>query len=172
MTGRLLDERSRPALRQVIGRLLRESHTADMALSRVRLGALDLSAQEVAGPRHCRVLLGELDATVLMDAAPPTAATELRHLRDWLTSDRLEVRSAGLGAWTPDFSVFRTSTAATSLLGAHYFGNPQLAVGPSFTVFSQGLEAADKLTSRFEELWGRGHDVAPAIREVLERVHD
>lgn len=171
MNVRIVDERSERTLREVIGEFLLDATRADIALAKVRLAALDLTEAEVQGPALCRVLLGQLDASTLADA------TESRHDRQglhrlaaWLTSDRLEVRSAGLGAWAPDFSVYESASGThTSLIGAHYFGSPQLAVGPSVTVIDPRAETAMMLRGRFEELWVRAHDVAPAILTVLER---
>jgi hypothetical protein len=179
---RLVDERSEVTLRRRIGALLERCQTADLALARVRLGALDLTYPEVRGPGRVRVLLGQLDAAALLDVAPqrpdsgarrgPASGPDLEPLREWLRGGRLEVRSAGIGAWTPDFSVFALpDEPATSLLGAHYFGSPQLTVGPSVTAIIQGRDA-ELLRARFEELWDRGHDVAPAILQVLERARD
>lgn len=80
------------------------------------------------------------------------------------------MRSAGIGAWTPDFSVYEDrSGRATSLVGAHYFGSPQLTVGPSVTVVTTDEQAAVLLQDRFAELWSRAHDVAPAILDVVRR---
>ncbi len=201
MTTRVLDENTSPTLRRLIGRLLQESETVDLALTRIRLAALDLTAEEIAGPRQCRVLIGRLDASTLLDAATPggaltpsarshpateSAAPEagsgtvagdagrsrldaLKRLEHWIGSDRLLVRSAGIGAWTPDFSIFSRRRGATCLLGAHYFGHPQLTVGPSITVVTDAGAARALLAERFQELWGRAHDVAPAIEEVLRR---
>lgn len=168
----LIDERSQRPLRAIIGNLLVSSERADIALARVRLAALDLTEEEARGPDSCRVLLGQLDASTLLDAvgdhAGPTP--ELARLADWLASGRLEVRSAGIGAWTPDFSVFRDHDhTATCLVGAHYFGSPQLTVGPSVTAVTQDEPAALLLEGRFQELWDGAHDVAPAIQEVLGR---
>lgn len=178
---RLLDERSggpsggsEESLRTLIGRLLLNATRADIALTRVRLAALDLTAPEVRSGARCRVLLGELDASTLLDAADDAATLRpgLRHLAEWLASDRLEVRSAGIGAWMPDFSVYEDGAGrATSLLGAHYFGSPQLAVGPAVTAVTTAESAARLLRGRFDELWGRAHDVAPAILDVVRRSH-
>jgi hypothetical protein len=187
MNARVLDETTEPSIRRLIGRLLEESERVDLALSRVRLAALDLTAGEVAGPRACRVLLGRLDASTLLDAAPPPGESppgaggqvperghragldSLQRLDAWIASGRLEVRSAGIGAWTPDFSVFSRTAGATCLLGAHYFGHPHLTVGPSITVVTDADPTRALLTGRFEELWDRAHDVAPAIADVLRR---
>lgn len=171
MSVRIVDERSERTLRAVIGELLLDATRADIALAKVRLAALDLTEAEVQGPAHCRVLLGQLDASTLADATESRHDSQgLHRLAAWLSSDRLEVRSAGLGAWTPDFSVYEnTSGAHTSIIGAHYFGSPQLAVGPSVTVIDPRTDAARLLRARFEELWARAHDVAPAILTVLGR---
>jgi hypothetical protein len=167
----LLDERTDPALRRVIGELLRGARTADLALDRVRLGVLDLTEAEMRAPRRCRVLLGRLDASMLLDAPAPGRSASIGGLLDWLDSGRLEVRSAGFGAWTPDFSVFETAGGdRTALVGAHYFVSPQLATEPSFTVVLRDPDACATLGTRFEEVWERAHDVSPAIRGVLERV--
>lgn len=172
---RMLDERSGASgesLRALIGGLLVNAARADIALTRVRLAALDLTEVEVRSGARCRVLLGALDASVLLDAADDAAAIRpgLRHLAEWLASDRLEVRSAGLGSWMPDFSVYEDRAGrTTSLVGAHYFGSPQLAVGPSVTVVTTDESAARLLCGRFDELWGRAHDVAPAILDVVRR---
>lgn len=172
----LLDERSDRPLRRVIGDLLMRCDTADIAIARIRLAALDLTREEVRGPSRARVLLGHLDAATLLDA-PATAASRpsteppsLDALREWLESGRLEVRSAGIGAWAPDFSIYTDRTGeGAALVGAHYFGAPHLTVGPSFTVLSHEPDDRVLLAGRFEELWRRGHDVAPAIMHVIER---
>lgn len=167
---RLLDEHADPPVRDVIGRLMGRCETADLALTRIRLAALDLTEAEVHGPRHCRVLLGQLDAAALFDSGSGARPEAVVRLRGWLESGRLEVRSAGIGAWVPDFSVFTTpGSPPTILLGAHYFGSPQLAFGPSFTAVVQHPASARLLGSRFQALWERAHDVAPAIHDVLVR---
>ncbi len=167
-TLQLLDETSSPELRKVIGRLLKESGTVDMAIGRIRLANLDLTEKEIAGPRQCRVLLGHLDASMLLDAgaARSGAVTRLAH---WTRSGRLEVRSAGIGAWTPDFSIYH-GAAGVCLIGAHYFGSPQLIMGPSFTIASRDADVRARLQTRFNGLWERSHDVLPAIARVLENV--
>jgi hypothetical protein len=180
----LRDEESARPLRAVIGALLQRSSTADLALSRVRLAALDLTAREVSGPDRCRVLLGQLDATTLAEAIDPKSAgaagreangasagrEAMRRLAGWIEGGRLEVRSAGIGLWTPDFSIFRDARGApTCLMGAHYFGSPHLTVGPSFTAILRGARDGALLQRRFDETWARGHDVAPAILSVLRR---
>ena len=174
MTGPALvvDERGAVPVRDRVGRLLSGASRADFAVGRIRLAAVDLAAGEVAGVERCRVLLGQLDAGTLLDVADaPAAARELLEvLASWAGSGRLEVRSAGLAGWTPDFSVFR-GPPDTALLGAHYFGSAYPAVGPSFTAVLEDAAHIALLARRFEELWALGHDVLPAVRTVLERAH-
>jgi hypothetical protein len=170
----LLDETSRPTVREVIGSLMASSATADLAVARIRLAALDLTEHEL-GVRRCRLLLGRLDAAALADApvgAPAGAnlRASLGRLLRFAASGRLEVRSAGIGAWQPDFSVFGGPGAATCLVGAHYFVSPDLIVGPSLTCVTTDPDAVALVRRRFAWLWDRSHDVLPAIVEVLQRV--
>lgn len=179
----LLDERSPGVVRARIGALLGRATAAAFAVGRIRLHALDLTVEEVDRVARCRVLLGHLEAGTLLDGLErrdAAAAGRLEVLLGFARSGRLEIRSAGMGGWTPDFSIYRfgpegadagASRATVGLLGAHYFGAPHPVAGPSFTVELSGAAAAALLTERFEELWGLGHDVLPAIDEVLERAH-
>lgn len=170
MTGvRLLDERAVPPLRSVIGSLMAASETVDFAVARIRLASLDLTPREIAGPRRCRVLLGRLDASTLLDAHAARAGAMAGLIR-WARSGRLLVRSAGIGSWTPDFSVYHDRSGSRCLLGAHYFGSPHLTVGPSFTCVTEEGRMVQLLAARFDGLWERSHDVLPAIIGVLERV--
>lgn len=177
MTGTgtaLLDERSTPPLRARIGHLLASAEDAMFAVRRIRLGVLDLTDPELATVQRCRVLLGQLDASVLLDAAEGTAAgptASLAPLLRFAGSGRLEVRSAGVAGWSPDFAVVRAGERAMGMVGAIYFGSPDLVVGPALTVPVTGDDATALLRSRFDELWARSHDVLPAIREVLEHAH-
>ena len=170
----VLDERSRAPFRARAGALLTAASRADFAVARIRLAALDLTVEEVTAVRRCRVLLGQLDAATLLDTAevvPTGAAERLGVLRSFILSGRLEVRAAGLGSWTPDFSVFRGAAGQAALLGAHYFGAPYAIVGPSFTLELQDPVSVRLIGGRFEELWEGGHDVLPAIGDVVERAH-
>lgn len=172
---RLLDERATQPLRSRVGTLLREARTADIAVARIRLAGMDLTEGELGGVSRCRVLLGHLDATTLADASEddvdPSRRTAIHRLRGFAESGRLEVRSAGLGAWVPDFSVYRPAAGVpTCLVGAHYFGAPYPTVGPSFTCVVTGAHPAAIAAARFEELWARGHDVLPAIQSVLKAI--
>jgi hypothetical protein len=171
----ILDERSRPPLRARVGQLLGCAEEAAFAVRRIRLAVLDLTDQEIGHLHRCRVLLGHLDATTLMDASeaagPGGRGPALDRLLRWAASGRLEVRSAGLAAWTPDFGVVTGPSARTGLMGSIQFGNPELVTGPALTVVTTDASAAAMLLERFDELWDRSHDVLPAIQAVLERAH-
>lgn len=108
----LMDERARPTLRERLGRHLVRADGADFAVARIRLAALDLTDEEIAGTARWRVLLGELDAAMLLDAWESVRSTRQRdalaRLRAFADSGRLQVRSAGLGSWAPDFAVVRS----------------------------------------------------------------
>lgn len=174
----LLDERGERGVgtvRDRIGDFLSRSRYADIAVARVRLAALDLTDAEVGSVDRCRVLLGRLDAGMLLDTAdagPADAADRLRVLRAFAGSGRLEVRAAGMASWVPDFSAYQLRHGEqVGLLGAHYFGAPYPIVGPSFTMVVRQPSACTSLRDRFAGIWALGHDVLPAIRDVLERAH-
>ena len=171
----LLDERSRPPLRAVIGTLLASCDEADVAVTHVRIAALDLRADEVARVQRCRFLLGRLDAHSLSTAVPSgedrreRVAVLLRFLR----SGAIEVRSAGMCAWTPDFSIYRGLRGdgdihSACLIGAHYFHGPA-EYGPSFTLAIDDDVAVRRAERRFEEMWKRSHDALPAVVHAIEQ---
>lgn len=165
----VLDERSDPPLRQQLSDVLQEAESADFAVHRIRLAALDLQENELAGGGDWRVLVGRLDAALLLDV-PATSSTHFQRLQRFVSSGRLQVRSVGLGGWTPDFAILR-GASTTSLIGSIYFGQPHLVTGPAFTVRAHDEETARLLTHRFEELWADAHDVLPAVQRVLARVN-
>lgn len=174
-TPMLVDERAPVPVRERIGALLSRSIRADVAVARIRLVALDLTEGEVGGVERCRVLLGRLDAGMLLEAAeagPPDAADRLHVLLTFAGSGRLEVRAAGMASWVPDFSIYRLRRETPiALLGAHFFGAPYPLVGPSFTAIVEDPSMVASMRERFDELWDFGHDVLPAITGVLERAH-
>lgn len=177
--GLLLDERSSPSPREVIGALLGAAREACFAVARLRLAAIDLRASELAGVRRCRVLVGRLDADVLADAAAAAHGAELRRnletLAGFLASGRVEVRAAGREAWVPDFSVFIGLPAdvvpggGAAIVGGHYFLRPFPVAGPSLTCVLPDGAAARRAARRFEELWAGGYDVLPVVRDAIAR---
>jgi hypothetical protein len=173
LSGVLLDERSGTTVRHVIGLLLTRAREADFAVARIRLGAIDLTAAELARVRRCRVLLGRLDVQSLA-AAPDGHAASLAGLLGFLRSGRIEVRSAGGSGWTADFSVFRglppdpvLPLGHACLVGAHSFWNVDAAAGPSFTCMLGSPGATVRATRRFEELWCAAYDVLPVLIQTI-----
>lgn len=179
-SGVLLDDRRHPPLRQVVGRLLARATTADFAIGRVRLAAVDLTEAELRRVQRCRVLLGRLDAETLTappgaHAPAPDSAGHLLTLRAFLESGRVSVRTAGGTLWLPDFSVLDglPPTAgfpggAVCFIGAHYFARPYPTRGPALTCLLAGPGSIASARERFEELWEIGYDVLPVILETLD----
>jgi hypothetical protein len=169
----LIDETTSPGLRAVLGRLLATAERADFAVMNVRLAGVDLTPGEAGGIRACRFLLGRLDAASLpQQGADPL---RMRGLRALVAAGRIEIRSAGLASWTPDFSVFRGvpgngDASDVCVIGAHYFGMPPAATGPSLTCILSGARAVALAARRFEALWERAHDVSTAVIDAIDRL--
>ena len=169
----LIDEAARPPLRQRIGHLLATCVRAEIAVSHIRLAALDLTEEETRSVRRCRILLGRLEVRALTDFGftDPGADDRMDALLAFLESGRVEIRSAGLGAWAPDFSLYRGAPGAASvcLLGAHYFREPPSPNGPSFTALLTDPYSTAIALARFETLWARGHDVLEPVMSAVHR---
>lgn len=172
----LIDDASRPPLRMCIGRLLSSCVRADIAVGHVRLSVLDLTADETRGIQQCRILLGRLEARALTDFGFVDAGSDERLLAllAFLGSGRVEIRSAGLGAWSPDFSIYRGLSGAAHgsacLIGAHYFRDPVISNGPSLTALLDDEDSVERALVRFEALWERSHDVLePVIAAIRQR---
>lgn len=172
--GALLDERSRPDFRDVFGQLARRSEAISVAVTRVRITTVDLTREELQSVTSLRVLVAELSA-LRLDGEARALRTETRrsgnvaHLVEMLESKRLEVRSAPLGGWSPDFSVFASDGAAHSVLtGFHWFERPYPHRGPALASLHAG-DAARLAAKRFEDVWDSAHDVGPAVWSILAR---
>jgi hypothetical protein len=179
MSSWLLDDHTDPPLRLWIGSLLARAEEADFAISRIRLHVLDLSARELGRVRRCRVLLGRLDARTLeevMESGRDGSARRqhLRALRSFLSSGKVEVRSAGLAAWSPDFSILRglegAPAEAAAFVGAHYFARPYPIDGLALTCLITAPGQVARLRERFEDVWEQGYDVADIVRDSLEQL--
>lgn len=174
VTPRLLDERSRPGFRELFGRLARRSTGLDVALTHLRLSTLDLSERELMHIVRIRLVLSEVSAASLDAEAHAllhrgAMAANLRRLAALLHLGTIEVRSAPLGGWSPDFSVFRREDGPFAVLvGAHRFERGSLHDGPVLGSL-HGAEAALRAASRFVEIWSRAHDIRPAIARILAR---
>lgn len=171
---RLVDDRSRPGFRELFGRLARESSSLDVALTRIRLTTLDLSERELASVERIRLLLAEVSAVSLDSEAYAvlhrgSMAVNLRRLTGLLSLGVIEIRSAPLGGWAPDFTIFADATGPrAALVGPHRFERGQLHDAPVLASLHGGADAA-RLAGRFAEMWARAHDIRPAVAGILAR---
>ncbi len=170
----LMDERSRPDFRDVFGALARRSVEIATAVTRVRLSTLDLSRAELDGVQVLRVLVAEvnalrLDAEARALQARPARADRLLHLTELLRDSRLQVRSAPLAGWSPDFTVFSGQSGPFAVLtGFHWFERPYPHRGPALGSLHTG-DAARLAAARHAELWDEAHDIGPAVWSILAR---
>lgn len=170
----LFDERRRPDFRDAFGSLARQATGIATAVTRVRLGTLDLTEGELAGVIRFRVLVAELNALSLDAEARalariPGRAASLEELARRLESGRLEVRSAPLGGWSPDFTVFFEDDRPFAVLtGYHSFERPYPHRGPALGSW-HGRDGALLAARRHAEVWGSAHDVGPAVWGLLSR---
>lgn len=170
----LFHERHGSGFRRRFRHEVSRSHHVDIAITRMRLSTIDLGEEELAGLTAIRLVLAELRA-VELDAeahalmARPRARERLRRLERLLDQDLVRVRVAPLAGWSPDFSVFSHGGRPRGvLLGFHAFELPHPFSGPAMGAHFGSAEARDALC-RFEEIWARGHDVAPAIHSIFRR---
>lgn len=170
----LLDERSPHPFRRLFGEFLRRSQGLDTAVLRARLGPVDLTAKELEGIRRMRVLVAEVSSGTLEDEAYGLAMdhsrrAHLERLLELLAQGRLHIRSAPLGGWSPDFSVFwRNDAPFALLLGLHWFQRPFPHRGPAWACWF-GAREARAAAGRFEEIWEAAHEIGPAVGRILQR---
>lgn len=175
---RLLDERSAPDFRAVYGRLFEAARRVDVAVRKIRLSGMSLGSRELEGPGRIRVVLAEINVLTLSSeaealAVEATGRRRLRVLSSLLSEEALQVRSAPLAGWAPDFSVFQRPAGPVALLGPHWFHRPYPHRGPAFASMHTGAEA-ELVDRRFRGVWESAHDVSAAVkgilRQALERV--
>lgn len=170
----LLDERSPEPFRGVFGRLLSGSSALDTAILRIRLSGVDLSARELEGLRRLRILIADINAQTLEEEAfgllmDPTKRATFQRVRGLLRSGKLEIRSAPLAGWSPDFSIFSGPDGPRALLmGLHWVQRPFPHRGPAWLACF-GPDEARRGQERFRELWKGAHAIGPAILNLLER---
>ena len=166
----LFDGRGTPTLRSYLGRALVGGSRASFAIRRIRLARLDLLPEELRGISNCRVLLGRLDAETLADPGASPTSGRTAALLDMAASGRLEVRSAGLLTWDPDFSlVGHGSDSDLLLFGCHQFVPQQPVEGLAMACAIRDPAIVRAAAVRFEELWERGHDALEAVTDALCR---
>lgn len=170
----LLDERSPTPFRQVFGRLLSRSRELDTAIRRIRLSGVDLSAREVDGLSRLRILIADINAQTLEEEAfallmDPGKRETLRRIQTLLEDGTLELRSAPLAGWSPDFSIFSGSGGPEALLmGLHWIQRPFPHRGPAWMACF-GPQEARKGLERFNELWIGAHEIGLPILRLLKR---
>ena len=170
----LLSDRGRPDFRDVFVDAVRRSVDVAVAVTRVRLSTLDLEADDLARLESMRVLVVELNALTLdaearLIRADPRRAARVSLYRDMLESGRLEIRSAPLGGWSPDFTVFADDAGPTAVLcGRHWFQRPHPHRGPALASLHYG-KAARMTSWRHAEIWQGAHDVGTAVWSILSK---
>ncbi len=169
-----MDERSTPNFRGFFGMLLSDSSVVEVAILRIRLAAVDLTSRELGSITRFRVLVAEANAQTVEEEAyalimDPEKRENLRRVLNLLRAGILEIRSAPLGGWSPDFSVFSDNDGPTNLLmGLHWFHRPFPHRGPAWAA-RFGPEEAKRAQRRFRRLWDGAHEIGPAVQELMER---
>jgi len=170
----LLDERGSPDFRSLFGDLISRSTRLDTAILRIRLSAVDLSAGELGRVARLRVLVAEVNTQTVEGEAyamamDPGKEANLARLLAMLGTGTMEIRSAPLGGWSPDFTVFSDEGGPHSLLlGDHWFRRPFPHRGPAWAA-RFGSAQASRAKARLEEIWRNAHDISPAVKRLMER---
>jgi len=170
----LFDERTQPGFREVFGVLAAGATEIATAVTRVRLSTVDLTRAELERVMHFRVLVSEMNA-ISLDAEARRLQLDAKRrpnaelLRELLESGRLEVRSAPLAGWSPDFTVFTAPGGTAAVLtGFHGFERPYPHRGPALSCVHVG-DPARLAARRHSSLWDRAHDVGPAVWNILSK---
>lgn len=162
------------AVRRTVRRLLARSARADLAIRRLRLAALRFDGGDLDRVR-VRLLVGRLDVDTV--AGAPGAAVfedrrkaELERLREVVRAGRVQVRTAGMMRWDPDFSVFRQARSGGGLVlvGSHRFDVPDPGPVRPLCAGLLGARRVAVARERFEGLWAGGYDVGPVVEDLLD----
>lgn len=160
----VIDEFTTPTVRETLGALMSASQRVDIAMTRMRLSGIDLTAGEVGKLVKLRVVLGKLDADALLQSQSKPI-DQLQRLRAFASSGVLEVRSAPRFTWDPDFSVYDDRAA---MIGAHYTELPYAADGIALTCIVVNPNAIRRCAARFDAMWELSYDVLPVVIETLD----
>jgi hypothetical protein len=142
------------------------------AVTRVRLSSVDLSPEELAAVTQMRVLISEVSALQLDAEAKslllqPRRAPNVRFLTTLLEKGCLEVRSAPLAGWSPDFTVFLNEHDPVAVVtGFHAFERPYPHRGPAL-VSVHGADGARLAARRHRDIWEVAHDIGPVLWNLL-----
>jgi len=173
----LLDDRTHPDFRTVYGALVRESEQVDVAIRKIRLSGVTLGREELAAPSRLRLILAEINVLTIASEAEGMAARRTERSRlglicELLTSGVLQVKSAPLAGWAPDFSLFHGSARPlTLLMGLHWFQRPYPHRGPALASVHEGPEVT-RVARRFNGIWREAHDVHVPLLKTLRRALD
>jgi hypothetical protein len=160
----VIDEFTRPTMRETLGTLMSASQCVDIAMTRMRLSGINLTDGEVGRLRRLRLVMGKLDAAALLQSQS-RPIDQLVRLRAFASSGILQIRSAPRFKWDPDFSIYDHHAA---LIGAHYTDLPYAADGIALTCVLTDPNAIRRCARRFEQMWDAGYDVLPVVIEMLE----
>jgi hypothetical protein len=154
--------------------MVQASSDIAVAVTRVRLSTLDLDRADLAKVQSLRVLVAELNALTLdsearLIRADARRAPRVKLFRDLLEEGRLEVRSAPLGGWSPDFTVFSNEKGPQSVVtGFHWFERPYPHRGPALLAI-HFADSALLAARRHAEIWEQAHDVGSAVWSILSK---
>jgi len=121
-----------------------------------------------------RILVAEINAQTLEDETfgllmDPVRRDTLGRIQGLLASGRMELRSAPLAGWSPDFSVFSGHQGPRALLlGLHWVQRPFPHRGPAW-LSCFGPAEARMGGSRFDDLWRGAHEIGPAVLKLFDR---
>jgi hypothetical protein len=162
----VLDEFTRPTMRETLGVLMSASTNVDMAIKGLRLAGISVIESEVGSLRRMRVVMGKLDADALLQSQSRPVA-QLTRLRAFALSGVLEIRTVPRFRWDPDFSIYDDKAA---LIGAHYTDLPYPGDGIALTCVVANPSAVRRCAERFEQMWEAGYDVLPVVIETLDEL--
>ena len=162
----VLDEFTRPTMRETLGVLMSASQHVDMAFARLRLAGISVIDNEVGRLQRLRIVMGKLDADALLQSQS-RPVEQLQHLRAFALSGVLEIRTVPRFRWDPDFSIYDERAA---LIGAHYTDLPYPADGIALTCVVANQDAVRRCRTRFEQMWDAGYDVLPVVIETLDEL--
>lgn len=172
---RLFDEHDAVPFPGRFAKRLAAADELDVALTRLRVLALVMRSRDIrrlARIRLCvaRAVVGDWEVEVRRALLDDVHRDRTRALVEALKQRRIEVRSAPLHGWSPDFSVFsEAGSVQAALLGSHWLDETPPDPGPLWAVEAVGGHAAP-MAVRFDELWDRAHDVSAALCDRFEWV--
>ena len=161
----VIDEFTRPSMRETISALMAASERVDMAVANMRIAGLDLHERELVKLKRLRLVMAKLDADALLQTHS-RPIEQLRRLRGFAGSGLLEVRAVPRYSWQPDFSVFDHA----ALVGAHYSELPYPVAGIALTCVIAEPAALRRCARRFEQMWELGYDVLPVVIDTLDEL--